>query len=220
MDKPLHPLHARARALAGRTLSEIAGELGRPVPENLSRHKGWVGQLIEAALGASAGSRPVPDFPEYGVELKTLPVDAAGRPRESTFVCSIALPSIADTPFEASGVFHKLSKVLWVPVEAERSVPLAARRVGSAVLWSPSDAEWQVLRHDWQELAGRLALGEAEHITAHLGVALQVRPKAARGSCRRTAHDADGAPVRVQPKGFYLRTRFTAQILQQAFGAP
>lgn len=43
--------------------------------------------LLELYLGAMAGSKPEQDFPELGIELKTIPVDAAGKPLETTFVC-------------------------------------------------------------------------------------------------------------------------------------
>src|SRR5262249_39636744 len=87
-------LFARARALAGMTLGAIAEDHGVVAPSELLRAKGWAGQLLERALGASAASRAEPDFQRLGIELKTLPIDARGRPRESTFVCTIALSEI------------------------------------------------------------------------------------------------------------------------------
>src|SRR5947199_4653637 len=49
-------LQVRLRRVAGRSLQEIADGQGVAVPRDLRRHKGWVGQLLERALGASAGS--------------------------------------------------------------------------------------------------------------------------------------------------------------------
>lgn len=57
----------RARRLAGRRIAEIAESLGLEVPADLRRHKGWVGNLIEKALGVTAGSAPVPDFEPLGI---------------------------------------------------------------------------------------------------------------------------------------------------------
>src|SRR5581483_3685824 len=73
----------RARSLAGRTLGEIAAQMHISLPANLQRRKGVIGELIEQALGASGGSRPEPDLPAIGIEIKTIPVDAEGKPRES-----------------------------------------------------------------------------------------------------------------------------------------
>ena len=88
----------RASAIAGTTLGELAGRFGLVAPPDLRRAKGFVGQLIERALGAARSSRPGPDFDELGVELKTLPVDARGRPVESTFVCTIPLRAVRMPP--------------------------------------------------------------------------------------------------------------------------
>lgn len=83
-------VHA-ANQLAGLTLAELAERCGIMIPSSLRREKGWIGQLLEFALGASAGSKPQQDFPELGVELKTLPIANNGIPLESTFVCTAPL---------------------------------------------------------------------------------------------------------------------------------
>ena len=50
----------RAEALAGLSLRELAERWAVPVPPDLRRAKGFVGGLVERALGASAGSRAPP----------------------------------------------------------------------------------------------------------------------------------------------------------------
>lgn len=47
----------RAKSIAGLTFAELAEELKLVVPPDLKRDKGWVGMLIETALGATAGSK-------------------------------------------------------------------------------------------------------------------------------------------------------------------
>lgn len=211
-------LLARAEALAGLRLSVVAGELGRTPPPDLRRHKGWVGELLERALGASAGSRAAPDFEHLGIELKTVPVDAGGRPYESTFVCSIPLSEIGEVEWEASRVRRKLSLVLWVPVEGDRRIAPGDRRIGSPYLWQPTLADLGALRFDWEELAGRIGRGELEDISGHLGRVLQIRPKARDSRARARGLDADGARTLALPRGFYLRASFTRAILARHFG--
>ncbi len=202
----------RAHALAGWTLGEIGSRVGVEVPASAARAKGLAGTLIEKTLGATAASRAEPDFQEIGVELKTIPVDSAGRPRESTFVASISLSAMADTDWEQSVVWKKLRRVLFVPIESGDK-PLHARRIGLGGYWSPSEAELALLRRDWEHLAQMIAAGETEQITGHLGEVLQVRPKAAHGRSRRRAPDEEGAVQWTMPRGFYLRPAFTAQII-------
>ena len=213
-------LMARARALSGVSLGQLAGQLDARVPETQLRAKGWVGQLLERALGATAGSRAKPDFEALGVELKTLPVDDRGRPKESTFVCTVALTEIGHVEWEHSRVRRKLARVLWVPVEAQPSLPLAQRRFGEPLLWSPDGEEEAELRFDWEELAGRIGVGELEAITGHFGKHLQLRPKAAHSRVRRRGLDEDGAYVETLPRGFYLRPSFTLQLLRKHYALP
>jgi DNA mismatch repair protein MutH len=210
-------LLARAAALAGRTVGELAGMLGTGVPPDLRRHKGWTGVLLERALGASAGSRPEPDFVSLGVELKTLPLGANGRPCESTHVCAINLAELNGITWPRSLVRRKLARVLWIPIAAPAGLPAAARRIGAPILWSPSASEEQVLREDWEELVELMATGRLHELDARLGRYLQVRPKAAHGRALTAAHDVDGARGATLPRGFYLRASFTAGILA---GAP
>jgi DNA mismatch repair protein MutH len=202
----------RARDLAGRNLAELAARAGLPLPSEPRRNKGYVGSLVERLLGARAGSASVPDFPRLGIELKTIPLAADGTPRESTFVCTVGLGEIADSEWEQSGVYRKLARVLWVPIEAAPARAFGERRVGAPRLWSPDAAQHAALRADWEELAAVIARGDVELLTARIGRCLQVRPKAANSRVRGRGVDAGGAPVRTLPRGFYLRASFTASI--------
>lgn len=206
-------LLARAWDLAGLTLGELGARVGVDVPDESVRAKGVAGRILEKALGATAGSRAEPDFMTLGIELKTIPLDARGKPKESTFVCSISLSAMADTDWERSAVSKKLSKVLFVPVEAASKAPLRDRRVGRAYRWSPNSEEQRLLRADWERLALMIAAGDVERITGHLGEVLQVRPKAPHGRSRRRAPDEEGAIQWTMPRGFYLRPAFTQAVL-------
>lgn len=203
----------RAWNVAGLTLGELGARVGIEVPDEGVRGKGVAGQILEKALGATAASRAEPDFVDLGIELKTIPLDATGKPKESTFVASISLSRMADTDWEQSVVWKKLSKVLFVPVEAASETPLRDRRVGRAYLWAPTEAEQHLLRTDWERLAEMIGRGDVAQITGHLGEVLQVRPKAASGSARRRAPDEEGAVQWTMPRGFYLRPSFTGAVL-------
>ena len=207
----------RAEALAGLSLGELAVRHGMVAPPDLRRAKGFSGQLLELALGATAASRAEPDFPHLGIELKSLPVDRHGRPCESTFVCTIELRQIGDLEWESSRVRKKLARVLWVPIQGQRDIPPGQRRIGTPLLWSPDDSDEAELRFDWEELAGLIGRGDVEAISGHMGRFLQVRPKAANSRARRPGVDANGARVASLPRGFYLRARFTERLLKKHY---
>jgi DNA mismatch repair protein MutH len=186
------------------------------LPADQRRSKGLVGGLIERALGAHAGSRSGPDFEALGIELKTVPLAPDGRPRESTYVCSLPLLRADEVEWDDCPVRRKLARVLWIPVESARHLALGSRRIGTPVLWSPDETEEARLRSDWDEIIGRIGTGRIEELTAHVGDVLQVRPKAATSRVQRRGQDSEGAWVLTVPRGFYLRAKFTGEVLRQA----
>ena len=50
--------------------------------------------------------------------------------------------------------------------------------------------------------------------SSHYGRYLQIRPKAANARALGQAYDEEGNPGMTLPRGFYLRTSFTRQILE------
>jgi len=181
----------------------------------LKRNKGWVGLLLEHVLGASAGSRPEPDFPELGIELKTLPISSQGKILETTFVSVAPLKGLTGINWQNSWVKKKLKRVLWVPIISDKNIPLAQRQVASAFIWSPTVAEEQLLAMDWQELTDMIVLGEVENIQGKHGQVLQLRPKAANSQAKTQAFNCDGKPFMTLPRGFYLKTYFTQMLLNK-----
>lgn len=216
---PLSPaeLLSRCRHIAGLTLGQLAAELQLTVPTSLHKDKGWVGQLMEHALGATAGSLALPDFPDLGIELKTLPINQHGKPLESTYVCVAPLTGTTGLLWQDSWVCQKLSHVLWLPILAERQIPLADRVIGQGFLWRPSLEQHALLQQDWEELMELISLGGIAQIRGAHGKALQLRPKAADSKALTQAIGANGEPIQTLPRGFYLKSSFTHAILQQQF---
>lgn len=206
-------LCSRSRMLAGKTLAELTVDYPLSLPTSLLKSKGYIGQLIEWHLGANACNRPEPDFPNLGIELKTLPLNAHGQPCESTYVCTAPLNGPPEQWLD-SRVRKKLAHVLWVPIEADRAIPLMDRRVGYPLLWKMDPKSEAILRQDWEELTLMIQLGQIEKLSAKIGTYLQIRPKAAHSRIRATTFDESGEVLMANPKGFYLRSAFTKEILQ------
>ena len=210
-------LLARAHRIAGHTVADVAAFTGWTLPADLSRHKGLVGQLLEAALGAHAAGRGEPDFPDLGIELKTLPLHPDGRPRESTWVCVAPMDGPPPEGWVASRVRLKLGAVLFMPIVWEGPTPLAQRHVGTPLLWRPTPEDDALLQRDWETLVEPLALGQHWQLDARRGKALQLRPKGAHREDWTWALDEEGDWIRTMPLGFYLRPSFTKQLIQRHF---
>lgn len=207
----------RARILAGLTLEELAVKFNQPLPTNTVHAKGWMGQLLEISLGATASSKAEPDFQLINVELKTLPLTLSGKPKESTYVCTVPLTDLHEQEWSTSWLKRKLQRVLWLPIEADKRIPLAERHIGNAILWSPNDEQVEQLQQDWEELMELVCLGQLDHITSHMGRYLQIRPKGANAKSLTTTLDEEGNTIQTLPRGFYLRPEFTQQIIQSHY---
>ncbi len=208
-------LLTRAESMAGHNLAEVAAVTGDEVPRSLRRAKGWVGIVIENYLGATAGNRAVPDFEKLGVELKTIPLDDTGKPRETTYVSTVPLTDIEEVEWRESPVYKKLQTVLWVPVQAGKETPIGERVVGRSLLWSPSEEEEAALRKDWEEHLDVIRRGYIDNTTGRDGEILQIRPKAADASKRTWTVNEDGNSIMTKPRGFYLRTLFTEYLVRR-----
>lgn len=214
--KTIETLMQRVNALAGQRFEALAEAIDWPVPNNLRHAKGWVGELLEYHLGTTAANTSAPDFTHLGIELKTLPLDARGLPKESTFVSTLALQSLSQCTWESSRVYKKMQHVLWIPIEAAPTISLPQRRVGQGFLWRPSSAQAESLRTDWEELTEMICLGQIEQISSRMGDCLQIRPKGANNQALVKAVGPDGAPMMTLPRGFYLRPSFTREILSMS----
>jgi DNA mismatch repair protein MutH len=218
MVKPAPPktqqeLMQRVQEIAGYTLAELARLQNLETPDDLTHAKGWAGQLLEHCLGASAGSKAEPDFAGLGIELKTIPLTATGQPKESTYVCTVPLSEQATLDWMDSWVRRKLNHVLWLPIEADPDIAIGQRRIGSGVLCHLTPQQDRVLKQDWEEHMELISTGRINEISAHHGTYLQVRPTAADSTALRDTTNEQGEPVKTLPRGFYLRTVFTSEIL-------
>ena len=214
IPQTLEQLLSQAQSIAGLNFGELADELHISVPPDLKRDKGWVGMLLERALGATAGSKAEQDFYHLGVELKTLPIDAEGYPLETTFVSLAPLVQNSGVKWENSHVRHKLSCVLWMPIEGSRHIPLRERHIGAPILWKPTAEQERQLKQDWEELMDLIVLGKLDQITARIGEVMQLRPKGANSRAVTKGIGKNGEIIETLPLGFYLRKEFTAQILK------
>ena len=207
----------RVNTLAGLTLGEVASDYNFKIPKNLQKEKGWPGQVIEYCLGATAGSKPVPDFEHLGIELKTLPIGFNGLPLETTYVSVVPLTNLTHLTWQNSSAFKKLQHVLWLPILAERSLSPVDRTIGTGFLWQPNVHQHAQLQRDWEEQIELIALGKIEDISGRLGEVMQIRPKAANSKSTTDAIGPNGRLIKTLPRGFYLKTQFTRQILQNFF---
>lgn len=208
-------LVVRAEALEGARIEEIAKAIGSDIPRGRRSTKGFIGQLLEKALGADSDALDAPDFAALGVELKSIPVadHIELRPVESTFLASISMANADRAEWKTSRLRHKLQSVLWIPVEGSWRGSIGERTVRSPRLWTPTEPEFAALKADWTDLMGAIGAGQASQLTGRDGVYIQVRPKAAHGGVRVVTPSSHSVDMQ-HPLGFYMRANATRDILQ------
>ncbi len=212
MNARRQELLERAVSFEGRSLGDLAQAMGTDLPESLRRKKGAAGELLElAVLQRRAPSSARVDDAVSGIEIKSVPVDAAGAPIESTFVAAVSCEEIANTSWNDCSVREKLACVLWVPLFEHEA--LSCRVIGRARIRTLDARVDEALARDWEQFSDRVNLEGPAALTAHLGRCMQVRPKAASASVTRRSVDADGVPIFMNPRGIYLRRTFVSQLL-------
>jgi len=199
--------------LEGLTFLQLARSLALDIPQDLRAAKGWIGQAVEIFLGAKAGCLPVPDFPELQLELKTIPINKFGQATESTYVTTLQLIGELNMQWKQSACFHKLQKILWIPIEGDKSIPYHQRRFGRAILWQPNQEQQAVLKNDWEIITEMVIQGAVEKIHGGIGKYLHIRPKAANSQAITTTLNEHGEVIYTLPRGYYLRSQLTNQIL-------
>ncbi|WP_163936774.1 DNA mismatch repair endonuclease MutH [Paraferrimonas sp. SM1919] len=214
----IEELAERCHQISGLTLGELAHRMNILAPKDLKKSKGWVGQLLELALGANAGTKAEPDFVQLGIELKTLPINHMLQPLETTYVTTVPMQKHTGLQFEQSNLFKKLNHILWVPIQADRNIDLANRTIGRGFLWQPNSEQLRLIKQDFEDLMEMISLGKINEVNAAFGEVLQIRPKAANNKALTDVVGPDGTIIQALPRGFYLRTQFTADILKQSFG--
>lgn len=206
-------LLSRCLQIEGISFAQLASFIHAPIPKEQSKRKGWAGLAVELILGATAGTKALPDFNHLGIELKTIPFNAWGKPKESTFITSIPLLTVHRQAWHSSDCYRKIKRILWIPVEGAKDIPFEQRRIGQAYLWSPNSNQETILKQDWLELTTMIGTGRLEEIDATMGQYLQVRPKAANTRSLCYGFDQEGNKILTLPRGFYLRRRFTESLL-------
>lgn len=219
VDPPLNfqMLEENLSKILGKSIATLATLANMPLPISTTYGKGFTGELIEKHLGASADNLPIPDFPNLGLELKTIPVDASLKALESTFLCHAPLTNIRNLCFENSFLYSKIKRVLFVLVKASRDLAFEDRTVLGYFFYTPTDEDFAILKSDFNELYEMVKTGQVNSIDARIGQYIQMRPKGANGKALTTCIGPDGSLIYTRPRGFYMRRSFTQELINRNF---
>jgi DNA mismatch repair protein MutH len=173
-------LQRRADALAGVTVQELADLMGRQVPINFTKGKGFVGNLVNSYFGYPANSNPKPDLAEFRVEVKSFAmaenVVATADAAASNIKDNVKLYDFTASKFvnerdwPSSTAFVKLRCLLLVPYVRPRigwghtatREEISHFYFRSPIIWLPSEDQANQLETDWLAIHDWYMTGDAE----------------------------------------------------------
>ena len=196
---------ARLRPHIGQSFDALAIATGRAGLGG----KAGVAATVRSLLGQPVHGR-TGEFARYGIEVKTVPVDAQGKIVEAMSFPAFHHEELIYETWEASDLLGRLNRLLIVPVHRSKGASLATTRLGKPLLWSPAQEELVGIQAEWERFRHLIEIGQARDLPkASETTYIHVRPKA------RDASDRDNAPggVDVIKKCFWLNQSYVGRIL-------
>lgn len=190
----------------GRSFDDLAEATGRTGFGG----KNAVATVVRSLVGERA-IRRTGDFARFGVEVKTVPVDAQGRIVEAMSFPAFHHEELIYETWESSDLLGRLNRLLVVPVHREKAARLGQTRLGKPFFWSPSEDELAGIASEWERFRHLIELGQARDLPKSSETTyIHVRPKA------QNASDRDIAPggIDVIKKCFWLNQPYVGRILE------
>jgi DNA mismatch repair protein MutH len=196
---------------------EICARAGKSDPSG--GQPGWkiaknvLGDVMEWYYGIPKNNSPEPDFPEAGVELKTLPLKRTGtglRIKEPTSIGMIDYKTLPGEAWERASVHKKLDQILFVffVINPEDQMGSVVREV---LLWRPATGDNAIFRVDWTRTRDLVAANRAYLLSESQARALAARRKGSGGAGERGSWQP-GSPLEAKSRAWALKSAFTRQV--------
>ena len=201
-------LLSRFRPFVGRTVDEVAKQLGMP----RSAAKSYAASVARRIFGASSSKGEIRQFAEMGLTPRVTRIDDELTPYEATSFPSFRYRDVIAETWEDSDLLARVEYMLFLPVHGRRkNTEQGDCKFHLPRFWRPSAADLELIRREWELYRIEIERGMADRLTpASETVAIHVRPHG------RNAQDTDDAPG-IGPlvkKSFWLNRPFVAQILR------
>ncbi|WMY97698.1 MAG: MutH/Sau3AI family endonuclease [Arsenophonus sp.] len=210
-------LLSKINQIIGLSLGDLAKRLKIPIPYNLKKKKGWIGQLFDNFFGVNLIHQSNIDFPHLGIELKTIPINRYGKPSQNTFVCSLSYINSNNFNWFQSYIRYKLSHVLWILIEEDKKIPLKERKIINSFLWKPSKKEENCIQKDWEILMDIIVFGRLEQLNSYYSKILEIKVKSFYKKNQTMSINQNGFIFKNSPIAFYLKKDFTKTIIIKNF---
>ena len=157
----------RAKEIIGLTINQLTGN---ELPQSRNLNKGEIGNIIqEYGFGIKPNSLAEPDFSSASIELKIIPLTKTSkgylRVKERTKVGMINYETLVHENWESSHAKHKLSKILFIPIE-HNYTDARESRIIDAFLYRVEDVEeYTTIKDDWERTKRLVSEGKAHSLS-------------------------------------------------------
>lgn len=199
--------------IQGIPFRELAETLTYDISKDPKSMKAAAGDIAEIVAGKKPDSLPEADFSQFDIEVKTVPLDLMGHPRENTKITALNYTRLLTEEWATSHVYEKVRVVLFVPIVKEDTKRPDSWYVRSPFIWMPSRGQLSVIRNDWETIQGMVQRGE--QLAAKIGQYLIANTSGqGKGRDERTYHLLNGRAIKVKTRAFFLRKTFVSEILE------
>ena len=212
--KSKNELLKKALGLSGKKITFLHDMFRNKFDIECKCSKGYFGKLVELYLGASASNLPIPDFPNLNIELKTLPLNKKMQVNHHIKVCATSIfPNSKNTTWEKSILKLKLSRILWIPFESDKSISFKKRRIGHAFISNLNKYE-DLFKQDYENITNLMLYGKIEKISASTGKYLILKSTSSNKNLLKY-YDIDGKLIFSKLKAFYLKKQFIDNVIHE-----
>lgn len=225
-------LLAFARKLEGKKFSEISESIGK-LDENHRKHtKGVAAKVIETGyFEIPSNSSEHPDFEELGIELKVSPLRYLPKldiytTKERNVIKMVDYNDLADNNhWKLNKVAKKLNRILFVLYVHDNDANAWDWKVVKTFLWSPNEAESQVLQADYDIMRTKVLAGE--HLREGDHTFFATCPKHGGGYLKTAPLDSPRSALAVHPvlgfaekRGFCIKREAFIELIANAINTP
>lgn len=198
----------RYERYVGRTVGEVARELGVP----LSSSKSFAAGVIRRALGASTTKAKILEFERTGLTVRTPRVASSGMPYEAVSFPAFRYMELIEETWEDSTLMSQIEYMLFTPIEgARKSTPQSDCVIRPLVFWKPDAMELDIISKEWEMFVDLIRREKALDLPPASDTdMIHVRPHG------RDSSDLDIAPGvgEIRKQSFWLNRAVVRQFLR------
>lgn len=186
-------------------------------PKGPASNKSFAGDVVQAALGEARNSSKKRDLQNFGLEIKTIPLDLERRVIWNTKICGLNYEEVATREWEASHVYHKLRTTLFVPVVKRTPAEWESWYMWGSFIWLPTEDDEAILKADYDAVRALVKGKKFDAITS------KRQPK---GPCKVLipntggqnsedvqAFEMDGETTESKRRAWFLHKEFTQRLI-------